>query len=228
MRFGNVSSPLLLTLGAVLVVGCATKSPDIEVPASDYPDTFAAARDVLHSYRFTLDRVDARAGVLTTQPKLSGGFLTPWSQLESTPSQSWEDTVHNQQRRVEIVFSATPPPTSIPASNSSPAPDSTEAVLKPNQSRELATDLIEAPRDTNAHVRVSLERIYQYGWRPNTRSIYLSSITENTLADTPSRVEVAISEDEALAGRIAAEIRSAMKKRAQTRTAEAPAVPATP
>lgn len=233
MRFGNVSSSLVLGWAALLAVGCATTSPDIEVPASEYTEAFTAARDVLHSYRFTLERVDARAGVITTQPRSSGGFLTPWNTLESTLGQEWEDTVHNQQRRVEIVFSPFLPPTPADApSATTAASDSLEApaepVFKPNQAREHALDLIEAPRDTNAHVRVVLERIYQYGWRPNTRSSYLGSYTQNTQADVPSRVEVEISNDEQLAGRIAAEIRSTIMKRAQARANATPDAPENP
>ncbi|MBN8596854.1 MAG: hypothetical protein J0L78_04180 [Planctomycetes bacterium] len=204
MRFRNVSSSLLLSIGAAALVGCATHSPDVPVPAAEYADAFTAARDVLHSYRFTLDRVDARAGVLTTHPSQSAGFFTPWSRNESTLGQEWEDTIHDQQRRVEIVFS--------PAIAESTGPD-----LRTDQAREHASDLLEQPRDTTARVAVFIERIYQFGWRPNTKSTVLMSLTEDTQPGAPSRVVVDISEDPALAGRIASEIQSLLAKRAGRR-----------
>jgi len=217
MRYGNVSSSALVALGASALIGCATQSPDVSIPAAEYADSFTAARDVLHSYRFTLDRVDARAGVLTTRPSASAGFFTPWTQQESTLSQEWEDTIHNQQRRVEIVFSPAIPPETTTSEASTATPAAHEPDVAPNQAREHASDLLEAPRDTNARVVVIVERIYQYGWRPNTKSTVLMSLTENTQPDAPSLVEVEIGDDPALAGRIAAEIRSLIAKRANAK-----------
>jgi len=205
MRFGNVSSSILVAFGASALIGCATQPPDVQVPASEYAEAFTAARDVLHSYRFTLDRVDARAGVLTTHSSGSAGFFTPWSGQESTFGQEWENTIHDQQRRVEIVFSP------------SSTPESKEVDLRPDQAREHASDLLETPRDTSAHVLVVVERIYQFGWRPNTKSTALMSLTENTQPDAPSRVVVDISDDPHLAGRIASEIRALIAKRAGVR-----------
>lgn len=212
MRLRNVSSSLLLCIGASALVGCATHPPDVAVPAAEYADAFTAARDVLHSYRFTLNRVDARAGVLTTHPNASAGFFTPWNRQETTLGQAWEDTIHDQQRRIEIVFS--------PASAESTGPD-----LRADQAREHEVDLLEQPRDTTAHVAVVVERIYQFGWRPNTKSTVLMSLTEDTQPDAPSRVVVDISDDPALAGRIASEIQSLMFKRA-ARRGSTPVAPA--
>ena len=216
MRFGNVSFSLFLSLGATLLVGCTAQPSDVHVEAAGYNDAFTA-RDVLHSYRFPLDRIDARAGVLTTRTSASGGFLTPWSGQETTFRQEWEDTFHNQQRRVEVVFT----PADIPAPS--------EADLRTDQAREAVADFIENPRATNAHVKVVVERTYQFGWRPNTRSTYLSSLTEDSQPTVPSRVQVDISDDPYLAGRIAADIRKLIAKRATTPDAGAePPAPQTP
>lgn len=179
------------------------------MPAAEYTEAFTAARDVLHSYRFALDRIDARAGVLTTHASGSAGFFTPWTGQESTPGQMWEDTIHDQQRRVEIVFS--------PASSASPGTDKPE--LLPDQARAHADDLLEAPRDTNARVSVTVERIYQFGWRPNTKSTVLMSLTEDTQPDAPSRVVVDFSDDPHFAGRIASEIRALIAKRTTAKSA---------
>jgi hypothetical protein len=209
MRFGNVSSSILVAFGASALIGCATQPSDVQVPASEYGEAFTAARDVLHSYRFTLDRVDARAGVLTTQASGSAGFFTPWNRQESTFGQEWENTIHDQQRRVEIVFATT---SDTETNRADPSPD-----LRSDQAREHASDLLEAPRDTNAHVHVVVERVYQFGWRPNTKSTALMSLTEDTQPDAPSRVVVDISDDPRLAGRIASEIRALIAKRAGVR-----------
>lgn len=221
MRFRNVSISIrclrpLTGAGIVasLLGGCAAQSPDLFVPASDYSATFAAARDVLHSYRFTLDRVDARSGIVTTTSKPSAGFFTPWDTEQSTLSQEWEDTINKQQRRVEIVFTPTPTtPTVSPTSPASPA--STDSIgqatqstlpLTPDQARDINSDLLEKPVDTTAHILVTVERIYQFGWRYNTKSVYLATLSDNPQA-TSTRYEVEISDDPPLAGRIASEIR---------------------
>lgn len=203
-----------MVLGATALTGCATQSPEVRVPAAEYAEAFTAARDVLHSYRFTLDRIDARAGMLTTQASRSAGFFTPWNQLDSTVGQAWEDTIHKQQRRVEIVFSVTP------------TPETREADLRPSQARELASDLIESPRDTTARVLVVVERIYQFGWRPNTKSTALTSLTEDTQPDATSQAAVDISDDPALAGRIASDIRALLARRT-TAGATTPSPPRT-
>lgn len=204
---------MLVCLAATAVFGgCATKSPDVFIPASEYPAAFAAARDVLHNYRFTMDRVDARAGVLTTRASSSSGFFTPWNDQETSLSQEWEDTINHQQRRVEISF--------VPEV----AKAAGDGQIRPDQAREHPGDLLEAPRDTTARVLVIVERIYQFGWRPNTKSTYLASLTEDTKADGPSRIEVQISDDPSLAGNIAEDIRRLMAKRQKEQPEAAPSV----
>lgn len=238
MRFRNVSiffHSLRPFAGATLVAsvlgGCAAQSPDLFVPASDYSATFAAARDVLHSYRFTLDRVDARAGVLTTAAKPTAGFFTPWDTEQSTLSQEWEDTINKQQRRVDIVF--TPSAPTSPASPGADATDSNAQVmhnpqaLTPDQARDINSDLLEKPVDTTARILVTVERIYQFGWRYNTKSVYLATLSDNPQA-TSTRYEVEISDDPPLAGRIASEIRKRAaaitreRQNAQAAAAESP------
>ncbi len=191
---------LLAIVPSAIFAGCASDSPDVFVPASEYAAAFTAARDVLHSYRFTLDRVDVRSGVLTTHAKPSSGYFTPWDTEQSTPAQDWEDTIHQQQRRVQIIFS--------PAAS----PDVRETDLDRDQARDAENDLLEHPMNTNAHVLVIVERVVQAGRRPNTKSVFLATYTEDTLLGFPSRFEVAISDDPPLAARIAKEIKSRTAK----------------
>lgn len=65
---------------------------------------FDAARDTLMGYRFALDRVDARRGVITTHPKRTTGLATPWDREQSHGHQEWEDLLNEQRRVVRLVF----------------------------------------------------------------------------------------------------------------------------
>lgn len=49
--------------------GCASSiEPTVSLEASQYVPAFQAAREVLRAERYEIDRVDARAGVMSTQP----------------------------------------------------------------------------------------------------------------------------------------------------------------
>lgn len=76
----------------------ATTEPD------DYARVFDAARTVLRDYRFAIDRVDARSGVITTHPKRTAGLATIWDREQSSPAQEWEDLINEQRRAVRVEF----------------------------------------------------------------------------------------------------------------------------
>lgn len=85
--------------------GCAgSHAPSFRVEPGQYARAFDASRDVLREYRFTLERVDAAAGVITTRPKATAGLATPWDSEQSTLGQEFEDLVNDQKRRVRISF----------------------------------------------------------------------------------------------------------------------------
>tara|TARA_R110000782_G_scaffold175732_1_gene266846 strand:+ start:13459 stop:14076 length:618 start_codon:yes stop_codon:yes gene_type:complete len=97
---------LSLLLGAT-GLGCATHSAGAtatEVPSGSYAGLFDATRRTLAEYRFTLDRVDAARGVITTAPKQTAGLATPWDREQSKPGQRVEDLIHQQERVVRVVF----------------------------------------------------------------------------------------------------------------------------
>lgn len=99
----------LLTLACVAVAplsGCASSEPteELAVAATDYDAAFVAVREVLRDYRFDIDRVDARAGVISTTPKSTAGFATPWDGEQQTLGQEWEDLTNRQQRTVRVIF----------------------------------------------------------------------------------------------------------------------------
>jgi len=69
-----------------------------------FVQAFDAARKVLGSHGFELDRVDAHSGVITTAPKTSAGIATPWDLDQTSFKQEIDDFVNYQERRVRIEF----------------------------------------------------------------------------------------------------------------------------
>ncbi len=76
----------------------------LDLQGADVSRVFDAARESLMEYRFSLDRVDARRGVITTHPKRTAGLATPWDQEQSGLDQEWEDLLNEQRRIVRIDF----------------------------------------------------------------------------------------------------------------------------
>ncbi|MCE7973140.1 MAG: hypothetical protein DYG92_02270 [Leptolyngbya sp. PLA1] len=100
---------LLLLLPAAVLVGCAARGTgEFAVPAGRYDDAFVAARAVLRDSGFDIERVDARAGVITTLPKASAGWATPWDTEQSTPTQETSDLFNRQRREVRVAFEPAP------------------------------------------------------------------------------------------------------------------------
>ena len=79
-------------LVSVLLAGCspAPSSTSVAIAPRAYPDAFDGAREVLRSYGFRLAYVDARAGVLESEPKSTAGFATPGDSEQSGLLQEWE------------------------------------------------------------------------------------------------------------------------------------------
>ncbi len=175
---------VLLALLAVTLAGCSSGTPSAEfrVEAGGYARAFDAAREVLRSYRFTLNRVDARAGVITTDPKPSAGLASPWDLEQSTPTQEIDDLLNQQRRRVRVSFA-------------------------PESSTDHATDLLESPVTLAARVEVVIDRVHVRGMRPSAKAILLSSQTYDPQATAPAQYEVPVTRDEYLESRLAAEIR---------------------
>jgi hypothetical protein len=98
----------LLVLWGLLAAGCsnAYRVPEFSVPAGGYAAAFDATREVLREYRFELERVDARAGVITTRAKSTAGMATPWDREQTTFKQEVEDLLNNQRRIARVQFRA--------------------------------------------------------------------------------------------------------------------------
>ncbi len=97
---------VLVGLGLGAGIGCASQraSNNVSIASQEYTAAFESARDVLREYKFTLERVDAQQGVITTAPKDSAGLATPWDTHQTYVSQDISDLVNHQQRRVRITF----------------------------------------------------------------------------------------------------------------------------
>lgn len=153
---------ILALVPLAALVGCsAPKSQGtFQVPPGSYARAFDATRDVLRSYRFTLDRTDAQQGVITTAAKPTQGLASPWDLEQSSAGQEWEDLVNQQRRRVRVTFE--------PAADSpeSSAPDSST-----NDPQSVNTESPAALKPLVGKVEVTVERVQRPGWRPATRSI---------------------------------------------------------
>lgn len=75
-----------------------------EAPAGSYAAWFDAAKEELRAAGFELARVDAQEGVVTTAPRASAGFATPWTGVESTFGQAFEGTMNALRRTAEVRF----------------------------------------------------------------------------------------------------------------------------
>jgi hypothetical protein len=180
--------PRLLTLIAIatLLAGCASSQPapaTFHVPAGQYADVFDAARDTLRAMRFELDRVDARAGVITTRPKHSAGFAAPWDREQSTLTQEWEDLANEQYRTVRILFERVDP-------------------ADPTTAAQTTTDLRSFAGDLAGTVTIVIERKSRPLWHVDTTSVRLSSFARDPLGGG-RRVLVPIARDQRLEGRLA-------------------------
>jgi hypothetical protein len=182
--------PRLLALGIVsfaglIAAGCSSTGrarPDATFPVTEaaYETTFAAARDVLRDAGFSLERVDAARGVITTLPRSSSGFATPWIDHATSPGDAAAATLHRERRFAEVRFERAPS----------------------TQGADTGTIL--------GRVEITIERLGAPGRKPEPTSIRLSSTwTEGSrrgaAAATPFD-SIATRPDPALAARLAAQI----------------------
>jgi hypothetical protein len=156
------------------------------VNAGSYPEAFDAVKDELRRLGFRLDRVDARAGVITTQPLDSAGFATPWMQVESSGRQEVEGYLHRQRRRVEASFTT------------DGGPD----------------DLRLAEGDLGVTIRVYEDRVYRHGVQLHPTSVRLANVSRDPALEAigaqPS-FAAPLGQDERLARRIADRLRDRLE-----------------
>lgn len=140
---------LLLTL-VLAPLGCRVSGPTTTTVESDrYAEAFDVVKDTLREQGFELERVDARAGIITTRPQNSSGFFTPWVTSERRGRDEVASSLHRQRRIVEVRF------------------------LGGEGDRRTAA----APVTVDVSARV--ERVYQPGVRATPASVRLRHVSED-------------------------------------------------
>lgn len=177
---------MLCLLGTVLLAGCSSTPgpPDFQVAPGQYAAAFEATRDALAADRFALERVDAAAGVIATDPKTTAGLATPWDAEQLSMSQEFEDLGNLQKRRVRVTF---------------------EPV-----SGVAADDLRAWDGAVNAKVEVVIGRMHRTEWRLESSAIRYSTFArdpELQAREMWPQYETAFAQDPEYAGKLADQIR---------------------
>ncbi len=188
MRGWSLLSPLArigaLTL-AVWMGGCAgsPRAATVEVGGERYEEVFSAAERALRRAGFTIERVDARAGVITTRPKSGAGLGEPWEGDDTRFGQEVDSLLHHQRRRAIVRF---------------------EPAEEPSQ--EAMKDLRTYSGPLRVRVAVLMERVGRPGTQIPTTSVRLRSQSRDPTRGKDEdlvRVIEEIGEDPWLAGRLA-------------------------
>ncbi len=208
--------PLIVLCLVLMLAGCRSSPPAgptaFRLGAGTYEVAFNAAREVLGDYRFELDRIDARGGVLTTRPKATSGLATPWDREQVGFDQELEDLASQQQRRVRISF--LPEGSAAPAMGSTPD-EPAEIVDVPVEPAVMPADMLEHRGRVAMRVSVRVERLQRPGWRPGTKSIGLSTFTVDPELERRGEIPAYfedLGEDRRLASKIASEIAAAVRR----------------
>jgi hypothetical protein len=183
---------VFLLLATAWPAGCAARRagaplpPRVEVGSESYEVAFDAVKDELRRLGFRLARVDARAGVITTEPLDSAGFATPWMQVESSSRQEVEGYLHRQRRRVEATFTTTPE----------------------------SDDIRLADGTLALRIRVLEDRVYRHGVQLHPTSVRLVNVARDPALEAigaqPS-FAAPLGEDDRLARRIADRLRGRLE-----------------
>jgi len=165
----------ILVLCCTAVIGCSSapagSSNRFGIEAGGYEQAFNQTRRELTGLGFRLDRVDARAGVLTTEPLSSGGLATPWDRSQTSFRSELADLAHRQQRVVRVVF--------VPKAGADRLPsDEAGLQIAGTQPARSITEISPGERLVGV-VEVMIERLYQPYWRPSTVSVSSSSHTRD-------------------------------------------------
>lgn len=188
------------TLLALMTTGCSTgkSGPStFNIEPGQYAAVFDVTKETLREYGFALERVDARAGVITTKPRSSGGLVAPWDRVQSTAAQEWEDFLHHQERRVRISFG--------PASQTEPDDPRAQAARGP-----ALLDLREFSGPMAAEVLVWIDRTHTPGRRIESTSLRLNTTSRDPALYKSKMLpnyKTPINRDDLLAGRLVRRIR---------------------
>lgn len=176
---------LAASLLAATLSGCASPRGGVSftVPADRYEATIDAARETFLDARFVIDRVDARAGIIETQPKHSAGLATPWDTEQATLKQEWSDLLNQHERVARLIVE----PVDAPTDN-----------------------LAAAAGELQATVEVIVYRVRRSGWRVETETISRSTHSRDMLGPQrgqPNSFSQPVARDDQLAEALAQRIR---------------------
>lgn len=197
---------LLVLLAAQAACTPDNASPEFAVPAGSYRRAFEASESVLRDFRFNLARVDARAGVISSQAKNTSGLATPWDVEQSTLGQEFEDLVSNHSRRIRITFERSGGSSGSLAAGGDAAATSGGGAPENFDNAPLV-----------GRVDVVLIRTYARNWRPSSTSILDSSYAYDPMLAQSGQSQVyeaPLTRDERLAARIAERIRARLAREA--------------
>jgi hypothetical protein len=161
--------------------GCAsTRGPEfLTLPADSYQAAFSAAVEAARKEGMPATFRDLRSGVIETDPNMTASVLEAWRSSNSI-SQSFENTMHFQQRRARFEFSPAAFQPSEPSDELS-GPD-----LLHQQTPQV--DLTEYDGPIELRVWVYVERGYSPGIRRDTWTRTATTRTElvpNDLSTEP-------------------------------------------
>jgi hypothetical protein len=204
---------VVLVAIACLTGGCAppkNQTGQLVIQPDHYQAAFDITGKVLRECRFVPDRVDARAGVISTYPKHSAGIAMPWDQEQSSLEDELADLFNHQQRQVRVTFT---PVTSDPL-----ADDPLGAPIP---------DMRVAQGPIQVDVQVFIERIRRPGKRLNPSKVTLSSYAQDPAmlarGIEPAHVQTIV-RDDLLSRRLAETIGARLEKQ-QSEAAEDQAEP---
>ncbi len=102
-----------MCLSVIVMSGClaprrtdyvSSQPLSIADPSAQADQLWEATLETLRQSRFPLDRVDRRAGVITTMPVNSQHFFEAWRHDVDTREDFWEATLNPLRRRVEVTL----------------------------------------------------------------------------------------------------------------------------
>lgn len=186
-----ISLLLACASASFILPGCAAAptAKTVDLAPDRYPEAFDAAREVLREHGFRLAYVDARAGVIESEPKSTAGLATPGDSEQSSLAQEWEDLTNEHDRVVRIRF----------VSDEGQPVDSLGA--------SLTDRTAQAP--VRAEVEVMVYRLRRPGWRLETETPSRSTRANDPLLTAQGmgpRHATALGPDNRLAARIAQDL----------------------
>ena len=105
LAFASVAIALSGCLGPRKAEYRSVQQLSVSDPSEEADRLWEAAQETLRRHRFRLDRVDRRAGVITTMPVISQHLLEFWRHDVDTRSDLWESTLNPIRRWVEVSVS---------------------------------------------------------------------------------------------------------------------------